>query len=299
MNNENDDLQDGIGNTEGATGRWMHMANGKVVERVKEGTPGAITRTTKTGKVVHEIISSNITGRIEAIRNNERTVNYGQGDKQKLSTIVAMKVGDELINIDLDHSDRYWPMFVSALPNIKRDKKVRLEPYKYIPKGSIVEKIGLSVRQAPQDDWTAKGIKVERDGTMRVPWRWTKEAPGKLPPADVMKNAKGEPILKDGKMIYDFSLRDTFLRDVVNFFSDKLKEERSAELNELEQAGATTATPEPAPKPTPVSAPANAASPAQAAQAVSDDLDDRLGDEPPFADFGAGGSSEKDDSLPF
>ena len=273
----------------------MHMANGNVVERVKEGTPGAITRTTKSNKVVHEIISRNITGRIEALRHNERTVNYGQGDKQKLSTIVVLKVGEELINIDLDHSDRYWPMFVSALPNIKRDKKVRLEPYKYTPKGTAVEKIGLSVRQSPQADWEAKGVKVERDGTMRVPWRWTKDNPGKMPPADVLKNGRGEPILKDGKPQYDFSLRDEFLRGVVAWHEAKLKEERAAEMDVLEQAAPA--------KPAPVAAaqPPAPATPAPATQrapaSATSDLDDDI--PPPFTEEGFGGGDTEDDSLPF
>jgi hypothetical protein len=297
---EQDDLQGGPEEGGGYSGRYLHIANGKVVERTTADNPKAVKRTPKPKDDgtprpdVYELIYDSFSGRIEAMFNRERTVPW-QTHPLK-STVVVLKAGGELYNLELQHNGRYWPVFMNCLASgaVDLNRGVRIKAWDYKQKGTQKRMVGLGLYQkatAAQVEAASKPdakFKLQDDGTVQIPWRWTKENPGKQPPPKVHK-------IPGKDDIWDFSERDEFLRGVVVFFEEKLKAMREAELNELEQAGATTATPEPAPKPTPVAQTAPVAAPVS--QQGPPDFDPNDEGPPPFTDFGPPAGEDQD--LPF
>lgn len=299
---EQDDLQGGPEEGGGYSGRYLHIANGKIVERTTADNPKAVKRTPKPEDDgtprpdVYELINDSFSGRIEAMFNRERTVPW-QNHPLK-STVVVLRAGNELYNLELQHNGRYWPVFMNCLAsgavNLSRGIRIRAWDYKS-KKPPFKRIVGLGVYQkatAAQIEAASKPgatFKIEEDGTVQIPWRWTKENPGKQPQPVVHK-------IPGKDDIWDFSARDEFLRGVVVYFEEKLKAMREAELSELEQAGATTATPEPTPAPVPVAQAAQPAAPVS--QQGPPDFDPNDEGPPPFADFPASGASE-DENLPF
>lgn len=302
--NEQDELAQGPEEGGGYAGRYLsitgtkHPHRGKIVERTTPDNPKAVKRTPKPDDDgtprpdVYELIYDSFSGRIEAMFNRERTVKW-QKEPVK-STVVVLKAGGALYNLELQHNDRYWPIFVNCLASGKVDlnRGVRLKAWNYTSKRPpFKEIIGLGVYQKATPEQKAAAalpgatFEIQEDGTVQIPWRWTKENPGKQPPPKVHNIPGKDPI-------WDFSERDEFLRGVVNHFAEKLKAMREAELSELEQAGATTATPEPTP--TPVAAPMAPAAPVS--QQGPPDFDPNEEEPPPFTELG---SSIEEDEVPF
>ncbi len=287
MNTENDDLQDGMEEGRGGTGgRFLSIRDGKFVERVADGTEGASPRVLKMGKndgtTVHEKFYGVLTGKIEGMyMKDPRIVNFGDGDREVNEAVLIFRVGDGVVNIDLGDGNQHFTGFVKCLPNIDLKRKVRLSPYNYTQKGSGAVKVGMGVTQAPTEAQKASPeTKYEQDGTVKVPWYWTKENPRKLPEPQKFFNPK----TKKEELIWE--AHDAYLRSIIAYYGEKMKTANDAELAQTEAT-----TPAPA---APAPAPTKAAPPVQAAHP----MDDMEEDQPPFADFGAGGASEED-SLPF
>lgn len=242
----NDDLEDGLQEGHGGGGRFIGISGGKFVERVPEGTEGSVSRVLQkgpnAGKTIWEKSYGVLTGKIEGMFNRVRTVNYGDGDKEAHSSIVILSVDGQRLNVEINCNTRQWFWFVASLPNIDLTRKVRLSPFDYVQRGTGKKIIGLGVTQAPTAAQKADPQTVfEKDGTVKVPWFWTKENPGKLPPVEEFVHPKtGE------KEVY-FDKRDEYLRGVVEHYGNKLKSQNEQALNEAEAVAATQAKPATAP----------------------------------------------------
>lgn len=291
MNNQQD-FQDGTESST-RTGRFVNIApkthpmRGKLVERVGPDDPGGIKRVHNkkdgTSIEVYEKPYSSITGTIIGLYLRERDVDFGQGPEKMHSAILVLDVAGERMSIEISQSTRHWTPFCMALPNVDLAKKVRIETWDYDQRGTNARKAGLSFKQMAIGEIPA-GAKVdEKSGAYQVPWYWTKEKPGKLPPA-VSETSR------TGKVTWYFDERDQYLREVVIPAIAK----RIEDHNDLEMAGQESA--QPAPK----AAPAQAAQPAPRAQQVAkapapappDDLDDGLSHA--FDDMG-----DDSEDLPF
>lgn len=222
MNHEQD-LQDGV-ESGAPSGRYIHIApkshplRGKFIERVGEDDPSGIKRTYTTKaldgkpseeKTIFEKPHSAITGSITGLYIRSRKVDFGKGLEDKHSVALALSVNGERMVLEVEQDSRHWGPFFMALPNIDIGKKVRVEAYDYDRKSDGKRMAGISFKQAAIGTIPA-GAEVDPQTNMyQVPWYWTKENPGKLPPAVEFKHPK------TGDVEWYFDERDAYLRDVI------------------------------------------------------------------------------------
>lgn len=242
------DLPDG---TEGSqtTGRYIHIApkshplRGKLIENVKEGDPAGIKRTYTTKaiegkpsveKVVYEKPYSAITGTIDGLYLRKRTVDFGEGPKERHSAVLVLLVGDDRMLIEVEEESRFWSPFFMALPNVDINKKVRVETYDYDRKSDGDRKAGFVFKQAAIGTIPAGAEVDSKTNTYQVPWYWTKDNPGKLPPAESFKHPK------TGDTEWFFDKRDAYLREtVIPAIADRIAKRHDKDMADLEAAGAT------------------------------------------------------------
>lgn len=292
MSNQ-DELSQGPEERSGMSGHFLHIAGGKIIERTTAENPKAIKRTPKPQDDgtprpdVYELHYASFSGVIEGMHNRERTVPW-QDDPIR-STVVSLRAGGEMYHLEMEHNSRYWPIFVNCLATdkIDFDRGVRIKPWDYERKSDGKRIIGLAVYQmaTPVQREAAKnpdsGITVNDDGTVQIPWRWTKERPGKLPPA-VQIPIPGK------KPVWSFEDRDNYMRAVVEHYAERLKAAHEASMTEAEKAAAAQ------PKAQEAAPVAQAAAPAKAMPTSFPTDDDGP---PPFTEA----LDDEDDSsgLPF
>lgn len=254
MNHEQD-LQDGT-ETSGASGRYIHIApkshpmRGKLIELVGPDDPAAVKRTYMTKalegkpseeKTVYEKAHASITGSIEGLYVRTRQRDFGRGLEDKHSVALVLSVSGERLIIEVEQDSRHWAPFFMALPNLDVNRKVKVETYDYDRKSDGKRVAGITFRQAAIGK-IPEGAEVNpQDNTYQVPWFWTKDNPGKLPPAVRFEHPKTKEIE------WYFDDRDTYLREVVA----PAIAERIAKKHEVSMSNAESSAPEPAPAPKP------------------------------------------------
>lgn len=156
---------------------FITILDGKFCIRVPEGTPGAVTRTNKEGRVVHEIFHDAFSAHLIAVRITESD-QYGKSWNFDFED----KTDGKVYTLQLSVSNSYAINFVKMLPNIDLSKKMKLSPSLKIVDGK--KKSSLFVNQ---DD---KPIKHA----------YTKENPNGLPPL-VLTKFKGNDAWDDTDMV--------------------------------------------------------------------------------------------------
>ena len=179
---------------------YLRIAEGKIVETVDEGTPGAVSRTTKpsddhpNGRIVWERKDDYVDGVITSIYRKEREY---KGEAMN-SLVLRMADKGESYLLEIKEGSRYWSSIMLRLPNIDLTKSVRVSPYDFTDKeGRRV--IGLNVIQ----------------GNSKVEPKWSKTSPGDLP--------QGKQVRVNGKTVWDFEERDQYLLKVMKTISDKMR----------------------------------------------------------------------------
>lgn len=171
-------------NKHGDGGIFLGIADGKLVQQHKEAVKDVTaTRTTKTGKTVHEEKFDYIEGVLTSIKTKEN--DYGK------QYVLGVQDGDDKFYINISYSSRYATSFLKALPNIDITKPVKLMPWSMADKNDATKKI--------------TGITMWQNGEKIAPF-YTKEDPKGLPE---MKKVK----LK-GKDTWDSFEMDTFLEEM-------------------------------------------------------------------------------------
>lgn len=149
----------GFNQSAGSNITYCQVSDGKIVVRVKENTPGAVTRVTKTGKTVHELIYGSVEGRIFDIKKKHTTEPY-----DITSWNIFLRDDDgATICLNMNYSSRYANTFFRALPNVDFDLPVTINPWMKEIDGK--KKTAIYLNQA--------GNKVE--------WYFTRENPRDLP----------------------------------------------------------------------------------------------------------------------
>lgn len=168
----------------GDGGIFLGIADGKLVQQHKEPVKDVTsTRTTKTGKTVHEEKFDYIEGILISLKTKEN--DYGK------QYTLGVQDGDDKFYINISYSSRYATSFLKALPNIDISKPVKLMPWSMADKNDATKKI--------------TGITMWQGGEKITPF-YTKEAPNGLPEMVQVK-------LK-GKMQWDSTDMDAFLEDM-------------------------------------------------------------------------------------
>ncbi|PUZ21784.1 hypothetical protein DCC81_24665 [Chitinophaga parva] len=158
--------------------------NGKIAQRVTENTPGAVSRTLESGKVIHQMEYDYIEGRITGMNFYEH---------KEFGNFLNVIIDDEFV-LQLKSSSRYFYSFCYALPNIDLTKDVRLNPWR--------KQDGDKVKQA---------LYVNQGGKESVAWYFTRDNPNGLP--DMVK------IKVKGKETWDDSAR---LEWMENYIKDNI-----------------------------------------------------------------------------
>jgi len=162
---------------------YFNIVEGKLTIRVPEGTPNAITRTNKIGKVVHEVKHDSFTGKIDSITTSDSP--YGKNWE------IDFKAHDESIwTLQLGYSSSFAKALLKKLPNIDLTNEVTISPFSGEIDGKKISTI--TVYQ--------NGIKVE-------PF-YNKEAPNGLPQMELI-TVKGVETWDDTKQL-------KFLEEMVN-----------------------------------------------------------------------------------
>lgn len=101
---------------------FLTISQGKFVRRVDESTPGAISRTNKVGKVVHELFYTSLIGHIKDVTTKE--TDYG-----KFWVVKVVSPGSEQVyHIDINYASGYAFTFLKALPNVDLQQNVEISP---------------------------------------------------------------------------------------------------------------------------------------------------------------------------
>lgn len=101
---------------------FLTISQGKFVRRVDESMPGAIPRTNKVGKVVHELFYTSLIGHIKDVTTKE--TDYG-----KFWVVKVVSPGSEQVyQIDINYASGYAFTFLKALPNVDLQQNVEISP---------------------------------------------------------------------------------------------------------------------------------------------------------------------------
>lgn len=128
---------------------YFGISEGKCRIRLKEPTNGSVTRTTKDGNVVHELVNDQFTGVLRTVE--ARETQYG---KQWAFTFVD---APSFYVLTIKYSSQYAKTLIQALCNPALDvtSEITLRPYSFSPKDDNTRTItGVTVMQ--------NGKKIER-----------------------------------------------------------------------------------------------------------------------------------------
>ncbi len=105
---------------------YVRIANGKLVVSLKQPTEKTVSRVTKTGKTVHELLYDTITARVADLRFSERELNGIMNREYH----VILRDGDDQYCLQVQHDNRNAKDIVNALANVKDFTRViTIRPY--------------------------------------------------------------------------------------------------------------------------------------------------------------------------
>lgn len=175
---------------------FLSITDGKVVQRVKEGTPGSTPRATKSGKVVHEVRYAYVTGILTNIGIRTGDV-AGQEVKE---WVFDMTDGQENYSVQVMYDSRYATSLLYALANPEVDfsSPITITPWMKVVNDK--KKTSCYLKQ----------------GDKSIDWYFTKDDPNGLP--DLKK------VTLKGKDTWDNYDRMQFLEQ---FVTTKIKPQLS------------------------------------------------------------------------
>jgi hypothetical protein len=164
-----------------AEGKFITILGGKFCQRVNEGTEGAVSRTNKLGKLVHEKFYESFTGKLVSIKVQDgtygKTWNFGFKDKEDIYTL------------QLSYSNSFATQFLKMLPNVDLTKEMKVSP---------------SVKEV--DGKNKSSLFINQDG-VAIKHAYTKDKPNGMPDM--------EQVTVKGEKVWDDTKRIAFLHDMV------------------------------------------------------------------------------------
>lgn len=139
---------------------YLSVADGKIIQRVKEGTPNAIQRTTKNGKVVHEIKFGSLSGFLSGISIKENE--FGK------DWVFEIEDSGDVFNLQMMYNSRYATTFLNALlnPVVDLNMPITITPW------------------SKEVDGKAKTATYLKQGEDDIKWYFTKDEPNGMPPLE-------------------------------------------------------------------------------------------------------------------
>lgn len=166
----------------GQTGNkiYLNVAEGKIIQKVDEKTPGAVSFTKEDKSVIYQLKHSYIEGFLTGITVISKEFN-GKSIKQ---WALDIEDGSSVYQLQLPYSSGYAASMLKALLNPVMDFNL---PVKFTPWAKVVndkKKTSIYVRQKEED----------------IPWYFTKDEPNGLPPMKQVE-FKGEKKWDDYDMM--------------------------------------------------------------------------------------------------
>lgn len=190
----------GRGTSNNAGSVFLHIADGKIVEKVSPDYPGAVKRINKKGGEVYERLDDFVEGVITSMY--EKSNEYNGNEIKELC--VRIQSDGESYTLSLGDGSRYWSSFAMRLPNLDLKKPVKFSPYSFTDKTTGKDVIGMNLFQ----------------GETKISPKFTKENPGNMP--------QGKVVQYKGEDKWDFYERDQFLLKVIRYFAGQLQQEAEA-----------------------------------------------------------------------
>ena len=165
-------------------GNYITILGGKFCQRVKEGTPDALTRVNKLGKTVHEKFYTSFTGHLIDIQ--VRDGSYGK------SWNFSFKDKEDIYILQLSYSNSFSTAFLKMLPNVDLSKEMKVSP---------------SVKEV--DGKNKSSLFINQDGEA-IKHAYTMADPKGMPDMEQL-TIKGEKVWDDTKRIaflYDMVQKD-------------------------------------------------------------------------------------------
>lgn len=140
---------------------FLSVADGKIIQRVKEGTARAEQRTTKSGSVVWELKHGHIEGILTGIK--VREANVGGADIK--SFVFDIEDGEYNFSLEIMYDSRYATSLIFALcnPEVNFAKPIRITPWQKVVDGK--KKTACYLSQGEKD----------------IKWYFSKETPHGMP----------------------------------------------------------------------------------------------------------------------
>ena len=179
-------------------GNFISIFNGKITQRVPEGTAGSVTRTNKIGKIVTERYFDSFTGKLIGINPMDGT--YGK------QWYFSFKDKGEVYILTMGYDSSIALAFLAMLPNVDLSKEI---------------KVSASVTQNNKGGENTS-IFINQDGKA-IKHAYTKENPNGLPP--------WKAVTINGNTLWDKSEPLAFLENMVNtIIIPKLPKEEAQEV---------------------------------------------------------------------
>lgn len=139
---------------------YLSVADGKIIQRVKEETPGAIKHVTSTNKTVFELKYNNVSGFLSGISIKENE--YGK------DWIFDIEDGGQVFALQIMFNSRYATTLLNALcnPDVDFNLPVTITPWMKEVDGK--KKTSIYLKQGEDD----------------IKWYFTKDEPNGMPPLE-------------------------------------------------------------------------------------------------------------------
>jgi hypothetical protein len=162
-------------------GNFITILGGRFCQRVPAGTEGAVERTNKLGKQVHEKFYDSFTGKLVNIRTQDTA--YGK------QWVFDFKDKEEIYHLQLSYSNSFATNFLKLLPNVNLEKEMKVSP--------MTKEVDGKQRSS---------LFINQDG---VPLKhaYTREKPNGLPDL--------EKVMVKGQEVWDDTKRLAFLHEMV------------------------------------------------------------------------------------
>lgn len=162
---------------------FLSVADGKIVQRLKEATTNSVTRTKKDGGIVHELRFGFIEGLLTSISTKETEWN---GAKIKSWILGISDMGEEY-QLEIKYDSSYATSMLKSFgsPDMDFTKPMRLTPWMKIVNDK--KKTSIYVQQGVED----------------IKWHYTKDEPNGLPEMEQVV-FKGEKVWDNSKQMMFF-----------------------------------------------------------------------------------------------
>lgn len=139
----------GFGNRENTRKIFFNISKGKIVQKVQEGTAGAISRINKDKKVVWEVFHDYVSGIIQSVEKE-----YNEKVKAMMWNI-TLKDGLDTYVLSMRYGEKLSDGFFYSIQNCNLFNEIKFEPWETISQETGKASNMLTLKQNIDGEWKA------------------------------------------------------------------------------------------------------------------------------------------------